>query len=39
MRNLEVRQATAKQFADVLHFVSLFDELKVMGTIIGSAIE
>ncbi|KND02994.1 uncharacterized protein SPPG_02067 [Spizellomyces punctatus DAOM BR117] len=29
MRNLEVRQATAKQLADVLHFVSLFDELKM----------
>ncbi|KAJ3186572.1 Protein fam49a [Gaertneriomyces sp. JEL0708] len=29
LRNLEVRQATAKQFADVLHFVSLFDELKM----------
>ncbi|KAJ3005123.1 Protein fam49a [Thoreauomyces humboldtii] len=28
-RNLEVRQATAKQLADVLHFVSLFDELKM----------
>ncbi|KAI9106085.1 hypothetical protein DFS34DRAFT_45315 [Phlyctochytrium arcticum] len=26
---LEVRQASAKQFADVLHFVSLFDELKM----------
>ncbi|KAI8918496.1 hypothetical protein DFJ77DRAFT_428342 [Powellomyces hirtus] len=29
MQNLEVRQATAKQMADVLHFVSLFDELKM----------
>ncbi|KAJ3159520.1 Protein fam49a [Geranomyces michiganensis] len=29
MRNLEIRQATAKQLADVLHFVSLFDELKM----------
>ncbi|KAI8821852.1 uncharacterized protein EV422DRAFT_435082 [Fimicolochytrium jonesii] len=29
MRNLEVRQATAKQLGDILHFVSLFDELKM----------
>ncbi|KAJ3056516.1 Protein fam49a [Rhizophlyctis rosea] len=29
VRNLETRQATARRLADVLHFVSLFDELKM----------
>ncbi|TPX57770.1 hypothetical protein PhCBS80983_g03589 [Powellomyces hirtus] len=34
MQNLEVRQATAKQMADVLHFVSLFDELKAQQNLV-----
>ncbi|KAJ3279732.1 Protein fam49a [Borealophlyctis nickersoniae] len=29
LRNLEQRQATAKRLADILHFVSQFDELKM----------
>jgi hypothetical protein len=29
LKNLEIYQALGKQLADILHFVLLFDELKV----------
>jgi len=29
IKNLEVKQATTKQFAEMVHFVLLFDDLKV----------